>query len=182
MSINKLHKSILRDIKYELDDEFDLNFQRQAFFDAPWRKRKPDIRSGGALLIDSGALRRSIQSTIAGDTIRYSSDKPYANLHNEGGSIRVTEKMKRYFWWKYLSVAGSVVRNKAGATRISKANRIRSGKAEFYKAMALKKTGSKIVIPQRQFIGSHSKIDQAVESIVDQRVEEHINKSIHQLL
>lgn len=182
MSINKLHKSILRDIKYELDDEFDLNFQRQAYFDAPWRKRKPDIRSGGALLIDSGALRRSIQSRIAGDTIRYSSDKPYANLHNEGGEIRVTEKMKRFFWYKYMNIAGSVVRNKAGATRISRANRIRSGKAEFYKAMALKKTGSKISIPKRQFIGHHPKIDRSVETIVERRVEEYVNKSINNLL
>lgn len=181
MSQSKLHRSILRDIKYDLDDEFDLNFQRQAFFDAPWRKRKPDIRTGGALLIDSGALRRSIQSTISGDTIRYSSDKPYAVIHNEGGEIRVTEKMKRFFWWKYMSIAGSVVRNKAGATRVSKANRIRSGKAEFYKAMALKKAGSKITIPQRQFIGSHSMIDRAVEAIVDKRVEEHVNQLLDKL-
>ena len=75
-----------------------------------------------------------------------------------------------------MSIAGSVVRNKAGATRVSKANRIRSGKAEFYKAMALKKAGSKITIPQRQFIGSHSKIDRAVEEIIDKRVEEHVNQ------
>ncbi len=36
-NINKIIKSILRDIAVELTDEFDQNFERQAFFSEKWR-------------------------------------------------------------------------------------------------------------------------------------------------
>ena len=37
---NKIIEKILRDIKVELTDEFDKNFERKAFFSKPWEQRK----------------------------------------------------------------------------------------------------------------------------------------------
>ncbi|MGL4994463.1 MAG: phage virion morphogenesis protein [Bacteroidales bacterium] len=175
MELNNLHKLVLKDIKHELEDEFDLNFRRQAFFDRPWKSRSPDLRTGGALLVDSGALRRSLQSSINGNSIVFSSDKEYANIHNEGGEITVTEKMRRYFWARYMAISPSVLKTNKGALRSGKANTTRSDKANFYKAMALKKSGDKIKIPQRQFIGEHANIDKSVEEIAHNRLKELID-------
>lgn len=52
----------LDDIKVELDEEFDRNFQRKAFFDEQkWPERKFDDGKG-SLLQRSGALRKSLNS------------------------------------------------------------------------------------------------------------------------
>ena len=37
--------------------------------------------------------------------------------------------------------------------------------AQFYRGMALKPVGSKIVIPKRQFIGNHPELELAIEEI-----------------
>ena len=44
---------------------------------------------------------------ISGNSITFSSDLPYAALHNEGGDIRVTPRMRRFFWAKYYAARGS---------------------------------------------------------------------------
>ena len=87
----------LNDIKVELDEEFDRNFQRQAFFDEQqWPGRKYDD-GVGTLMQRSGGLRGSIRSRKRGMELVYSSHKPYARIHNEGGEIKVTKKMRGYF-------------------------------------------------------------------------------------
>ena len=54
---------ILKDIQVEMSDEFDKNFERQAFFSEKWQRRKSPIRNEGrAILTDTGALRKSIGS------------------------------------------------------------------------------------------------------------------------
>ena len=54
-------KKILRDIQVELTDEFDRNFEREAFFSEAWERRRSPVRANEHLLVDSGTLRRSIQ-------------------------------------------------------------------------------------------------------------------------
>lgn len=41
MGVNELVNSILSDIRVELADEFDRNFQREAFFSKPWNPKAP---------------------------------------------------------------------------------------------------------------------------------------------
>lgn len=90
----------LEDIKVEFDEEFDRNFERKAFFDEKqWPERKFDD-GVGSLMQRTGGLRGSIRSRKRRDELVYSSSKPYARIHNEGGEIKVTKKMKGYFWHK----------------------------------------------------------------------------------
>lgn len=84
-----LKKNIISDLRVELSDEFDRNFQRKAFFTERWKKRRnPNAR--GSLLVVTGTLRRSIQASETPDGVRFTSNVPYATLHNEGGKGSVT--------------------------------------------------------------------------------------------
>lgn len=76
---------ILQDLRVELTDEFDLNFERKAFFGNRWKPRRNEGK--GTLLLVTGTLRRSIQSSVVGDGVRFTSQVPYATVHNEGGTI-----------------------------------------------------------------------------------------------
>lgn len=98
----------IKDVKTDLMDEFDRNFERKAFFDQNWPREKYPNHTG-SLLMRTGGLRRSIKAEIQGNTIRFSSSLPYAGIHNNGGTIVVTEKMKRYFWAMYLKASGAAV-------------------------------------------------------------------------
>ena len=83
--VNIVIKRILRDIAVELSDEFDKNFERQAFFSEAWQRHRTPTRPDGHILVDSGALRRSIQSRTTDNSISFFTTQPYAAIHNEGG-------------------------------------------------------------------------------------------------
>lgn len=170
-------REILRDIRVELADEFDRNFERQGFFNERWQRRRSPSGKGRGILIQTGALRRSIKGKVSGGAVEFESDLPYAALHNEGGEIVVTERMKKYFWYRHITAKGGMTRKKNGDLRNNKANRQLSGEAEFWRRLALMKVGSTIKIPKRQFIGASPELERNVEEIID----EHLNAFFEQL-
>ena len=90
----QLKRNILSDIRVELTEEFDRNFERKAFFTDKWKKRaNPNAR--GTLLMVTGTLRRSIEAEVRGNGVRFSSAVPYASVHNEGGTIRQNVRSHR---------------------------------------------------------------------------------------
>ena len=168
----------ISDIRVEATEMFDKNFQREAFFNEKWARRKFNDDDSKNILTGTGALRKSIISKVEDNKIIFETTLPYANIHNEGGTITVTVGMKKHFWKMYLQIVGSsktkdgkkpfneaFQRTKKGKLRNNKKNRTLSAVAEFYRAMALKPVGSKIVIPKRQFIGNHPELEQAIEEI-----------------
>lgn len=178
--INLLVRETLKDIRTEALDEFDRNFEREAFFNQKWARRKYNDDESRGLLVRTGNLRRSITGRITDrDSVVIETTEPYAQIHNEGGTITVTRKMKKYFWWKYITIVGSkrmkagipityserFSRKKDGTLRNTKRNRALTDEAEFYRAMALKKAGSKITIPKRQFIGNHPDLEKLLKEI-----------------
>ena len=176
--IKKYIDTTIKDIRVEATEMFDKNFQREAFFNEKWARRKFNDDDSKNILTGTGALRKSIISKVEGNKIIFETTLPYASIHNEGGTITVTVGMKKHFWKMYLQIVGSkktkegkkpfnesFQRTKKGALRNNKKNRTLSTVAEFYKAMALKPVGSKIVIPKRQFIGNHPELEQAIEEI-----------------
>lgn len=178
--VNRLIRVTLKDIKVEALDEFDRNFEREAFFNEKWARRKYNDDESRGLLIKTGNLRRSITGRITDrDSVVIETTQPYAKIHNEGGTITVTGKMKKYFWWKYITITGSkrmkagipityserFSRKKDGTLRNTKRNRELTEEAKFYRAMAMKKAGSKITIPKRQFIGNHPELEELLKEI-----------------
>lgn len=175
--MDKLVQDILRDVKVELSEEFDRNFSRQGFFGEKWARRKsPSARADRAVLTDTGALRRSIGSRISGNTITFFSDLPYAGIHNEGGEIRVTARMRRFFWAKYYAARGSFGYRKNGERRRDKRNVQLTAEAEFWRAMALKKVGDVVRMPRRQFLGTHPRLEQAVREIIEENLDRYFSK------
>lgn len=75
---------MLKDLRVELADEFNRNFQRKAFFSEKWKPRQPRKKARGSLLVVTGTMRRSIRSEVTEDGVRFSSAVPYAAAHNEG--------------------------------------------------------------------------------------------------
>ena len=140
---NKLKADILEDMRTELSEEFDRNFERKAFFSDKWKPRAHNYPRGSLLMV-SGAMRRSAQGQVSGNGVRFSSPEPYTSLHNEGGNITVTAKMKRFFWYKYKET-----------------------KDEAWKRMALMKVGKVINMPQRQFIGDGPDTQRIIRGVID---------------
>ena len=104
----------------------------------------------GSLLIVTSDLRRSVKGgaeTLA-DGVHFSSAVPYASIHNEGGKITVTAKMKRYFWAKFMKT-----------------------KDEAWRRMALMKVGKVITMPQRQFIGDGPDTQRIIRSVIDDNLK-----------
>lgn len=166
---------IFRDIEVELLDEFDQNFERHAFFSEAWQRRKSPIRPGRAILVDTGGLRSSIKSEIRENSIVFKSDLPYSAIHNEGGEIEVTAKMKKFFWHKYYESRGSFGRRKDGTLRKDKRTVQLSTEAEFWRLMALMKVGSAIKIPRRQFIGASPEVEKTVREIIEDNLNEYFS-------
>ncbi len=166
---------ILSDIRVNIGDEFDQNFERQGFFSEKWARRKSPLRPGGSILIDTGKLRRSIHSRSDDSSITFYSDLSYAAIHNEGGEIKVTARMKRYFWYRYYRARGSFSYRKNGSLRQTKRNGQISTEAEFWKAMALMKVGKTIKIPRRQFLGMSPEVERDVTKIIEQNLEDYFN-------
>lgn len=185
--IDRYISKTLKDIKVEAADEFDQNFNRQAFFNEKWARRKYNDDESRGLLVQSGTLRRSITAKVTDRaSVLFQTTVPYARIHNEGGTITVTSRMKKYFWWKYITIVGSkrpkagtattyserFQRKKNGELRNNRRNRELTEEAKFYKYMALKKTGSKITIPKRQFIGNHPNLEKLLKEIAEKNAIE----------
>lgn len=90
---------------------------------------------------------------------------PYANIHNSGGDIVVTKRMKRFFWAKFREENGD-----------SWARKHKNSEADFWYRMAQKPVGSTIHIPQRKFIGESRELDEKIEQAIDKEIEDIISK------
>jgi phage gpG-like protein len=157
-------KNIVSDIKVELKDEFDKNFQRKAFFNKPWRQKLPNGK--GSLMMRTGALRRGMRATSDGKNITFTNAQAYASIHNEGGKIVVTAGMKKFFWAMFYKASDGVSKSK-GQKQVKLTN-----EAMWWRNMALKKVGSVIVIEQRQFIGWHPSLNKNIERVLNHNLKD----------
>ena len=160
-------KQTLTDIKVKLGEEFDRNFERKAFFDEKWPATKLTYHRG-SLMMRTGRLRKSLLSPkVTSNGIIWSSSLPYADIHNNGGEIRVAPQMRKFFWAKYYQTSSATTKKKNGEASSSARNRKLSIEAEQWKALALKPIGSIIKIEKRQFIGSHPQVDKHIKEVIN---------------
>lgn len=139
---------MMKDIGVALLQRYKENFENKAFFDKKWKPEK--YPGAGSLMIKSGRLRRSLKCKRTLTSLTFTSDAPYASIHNEGGVIvQKPTKLQREFYW----------------------GKFRETKNPMYKASALAKE-VRIPIPQRQFIGYHKDIDKIVERCAKDMVED----------
>ncbi len=132
---------------------FDDSFQNQGFTDASfkaWDKRKePDKRNGGAILIDTTFLRRSLAVLDENEKhIAFGTHVPYAGLHNNGERMRVNQNVRAH-------------------------HRTRNGKREQVKAHNRKMD---IKFPKRQFIGESKKMMEGLDAWFLKEVEKRFKQ------
>ncbi|MEA4981406.1 MAG: hypothetical protein VB066_01685 [Paludibacter sp.] len=162
---------------------FKESFVKEGFTDASFKAwpKTSNPMAGKRTLYGKGILMQSVRKTVQNkQRIEVESDTDYSEIQNNGGTITVTAQMKRFFWAKYYELSGKVKQTSTGRVSHSKSNVKTSAKAEFCKRMALMKVGTKIKIPQRQFMGNSqtmmNQFDAFWRGQVDVVFKQHLNK------
>ena len=142
-------------------DHFQTGFRQGGFQDngtQAWqRKKRPD--KYGPLMSGRQNLYGSIYYRTEDYRVTVGTEVPYAAIHNEGGDIIVTPRMKRFFWAKYRETNGGSWKRNA-----------KNQEAEFWKTLALKKAGSVIHIPQRRFIGESQELTDKINNTIENEI------------
>ena len=141
-------------------DEFDKNFDREAFFDEKWQEKKKPSEyvvnrgndAGYNILQKTGYLRSSLRGKIEGENIIFYTLAEYGRIHNEGGTIRHP---------------GGTAYYNIGQGKIVFVRNITAAMSE----RQYKRTQShEIKIPKRQFAGWHSQLEREIEEGVNELV------------
>ena len=111
-NINKIIKNTLRDIAVELKDEFDQNFERQAFFSQAWQRKKYTTKNNH-ILLDTGTLRRSIRTKTTDNSVTFYTDLPYAAIHNTS-CISTTREQKARCTFMHRDILKFCTRRRTG--------------------------------------------------------------------
>ncbi|KFF13105.1 hypothetical protein IW15_10095 [Chryseobacterium soli] len=133
---------------------FKRNFKVGGFVDVPFQRWKKSTYPGArATMVRSGNTRREIKKIQVSQsrvTVGIGNHNHYAKIHNEGGKILITPKIRRFFWAKYKE----------------------TGK-EYWMWLALTKK-THIEIPQRKFIGD----SKALEKTLDRMIVSELKKAL----
>lgn len=146
---------VMEIIGIESINHFKQSFEDEGFTDKSlekWesRKSKRMTRNEQKTLSDTGELSESLDYTTNGSELTISTDKPYAQIHNEGGVITVTPKMRSFFIYKHYEAL------EAGNIELQ----------DMWQAMFFSET---LTIPKRQFIGESELLN---TNIMDKIVRE----------
>lgn len=94
-------------IRNRITDIFYKGVDREAW--SPLHPFTKENKSGGKVMVASQKLLKSVTEKTADSiyevsktSIEIGSKLPYARIHNEGGKIRVTPKMRAYLHWRGL--------------------------------------------------------------------------------
>jgi phage gpG-like protein len=158
---------------------FKESFRNEGFTDASltkWLSRKSPL-GGKRLMYGKGTLMKSIRVTEENTKrVVVTSNTPYSALHNDGGTVKVTAQMKKYWWAQYYKLSGSVSSTKSGKESKSKRNKKLRSKAEYCKTMAMMKVGTEIKIPQRKFIGESKTLMNELDRQFQIKIDEYWEK------
>jgi phage gpG-like protein len=146
-------------------NHFKGNFQNERFDNGEkWKDRRIPPRLQRNILTGQGTdhLVDSIKFEVNGNTITISTDRKYAQIHNEGGTIDVIPEMRKFFWAMYFKE-----RDEAGLQKGDPDNE----NMEKWKMCAKAK---KITIPKREFIGN--------SPVLNQKITDKITRDLTKIL
>ena len=161
---------------------FKESFVKEGFTDSSFKAwpKTSNPMAGKRTMYGKGILMQSVRKTEQNkQRIVVESGTDYSEIQNNGGTITVTAQMKSFFWAKFYELSGKVKQTSTGKVSRSKSNVKSSPKAEFCRRMALMKVGTKIKIPQRQFMGNSQTMmnmfDTFYQGQVDIVFKQHLN-------
>ncbi|QTV06043.1 phage virion morphogenesis protein [Faecalibacter bovis] len=128
-----------------------VNFSKERFVAKNWLDRSPNRwqprkkESRGSLMAKTGRLKRSVRKLkTTRNSVTIGTDVPYAQIHNEGGSINNRVNVQAH-------------------------SRVRKGRAERVKAHTRQMN---IRMPKRQFIGESAILLRRIERMLDKQIKE----------
>lgn len=158
--MSDLTNRILKRLKGDLTEAFDRNFEDKRFFNESQKWVKTIRRvPRGSLLVRTSAMRNSIKSSIQGESLVYTSSKPYTAIHNDGGTINIPARKQVI----HFSKKGRFSKNNKKAKYAQKAN-VRA---------------YKVTIPKRRFIGDAPEVNKIIKEVIDVHVNEAINEAVN---
>ena len=153
-------------------------FTDSAFNGSTWKepyRRKLSFKGAQAtyktLLSGTNHLRDSTYFKPELGKVYIRNQVEYAQIHNEGGSITVSAKMKKYFWYRYALAKGSRLTKKRGGIRKTKGNEALTREAMFWRNMALKRQGSAIRMPRRRFMAPDANMEKEIRKIIEKEMQ-----------
>jgi phage gpG-like protein len=159
------------------------SFRRQGFIDKifiPWKKRQGGKAtrkfgdggkiSGGAILVKTGNLRRSVYRTQAslGDgsvAITFGNQVPYAAAHNDGfkGTVNIGQHSRRLF-------------TKVKTKMLTKSGKTRNKTDKVQKSVTTVQAHTRAMnLPRRRFIGPSQELNLMVEKMLTQTGNQLLN-------
>lgn len=166
MNTKKLIKNIINDIRVDLDEAYDQNFEKKYFFGTPWAPLSKNYHpTTGSMLLRTGMMRKSLfPSKIKGTSLIYTSSVPYTGLQNDGGTIHQSfvpsPKQRKWAWAQFHET-----------------------KDEKYRRIALcKRINRTFTVPARPFIGDHQRVRDIIEETASDTIAEAVAKDMEQLI
>ena len=153
-------QGLVNDVAVMASDAFDKNFETQSFFGQAWKPSEYVERENALkgksrhTLQKTGKLRKSIHYRTTGNLIRFSSNMPYATIHNEGGTI-AHPGGTAYFYDKKKGKPVWISNSKASGKNYPRTK------------------AHTIEIPQRQFIGSHKLLEKMITEHIEFEIMKH---------
>lgn len=167
----KIKKGRPRVVAIEAAKFFKDSFVKGGFTDTSfqkWKEGKSPLRGKKTLIgyRNTMNLMQSIRTLEENENrVRTGTELVYSEIHNDGGVITVTKKMKAYWWARYYEFAGMKRKTATAQARID-------AKAEWCRNMALMKVGKKLKVPKRQYIGESKTLfktlDEWFESVINE--------------
>lgn len=168
-------------------DHFQDNFRRGGFVNRglhPWQKSRRLLMGGtgaannySTLLSGHNHLFDSTKYVPSDYRVKVSNDLIYAPIHNWGGTIPVTNRMRGHAWKMFYLASGKerkAVKGPTKRTKKAKAVTPVNPEADFWKRFALTKK-SKIRMPQRQFLGESEELTGKIRDKIENELNNILN-------
>jgi len=149
-----MERSAPRIVGVEAKKHIASNFKQEGFVDLPFKKwvdRKKNEKTRRAILVKSGRLKNSFHYRAISKGVRvYSADVPYAEAHNNGATIKGTQRVRSH-------------------------RRTSRKTGEKYKVEAFTREMDH-KIPQRKFIGNSKVLDYRINKKLARKISIIMNK------
>lgn len=170
---------------------FRQNFRDSGFMDGglkPWQKSKRELSGKKdassrykTLTSARNHLMSSTQAVAGRAQVSIENPVPYAQLHNEGGSLStnptITPQMRKFAWAMVYKLSGKR-RGKGGKGKKRRKTKKKeaplSEEAQKWKALALtkkKRLNIKVKMPKRQFMGESKELTEKVNKEIMNAIE-----------
>ena len=172
--IKEVHDRLPRKVGVTAVNHFKQNFRDGGWLDNglhPWKRTRRQEGNGkdakySPLTSRRNHMMRSIQASTSPGQVTIEDPVPYAAIHNDGGDITVTQRMRKYAWHMVYSLAGIKGKGKL-PKELPK-------EAEKWKGLALTRKSSITVhahIPQRQFMGDSAELRVKVSKLINESIQ-----------